>query len=321
MSKLFNRTRSESEDLRHNTEGPKTESLNLEALLQGINDAVDEQASGLITSPPELGAGPALDASAGGGVVACEVVEFPAEPYRQMHISRSPERILLPERMTTPAAPEVEAYRSLRTRLLRLQTHRSFRTVVISSAAKGEGKTLTSVNLGLCCAQLPHFRVLLMDADLRTRGLSMLVGSNGTPGLAEVLSGDAQPEAAVAATDVTNLYVMGAGHSAMSPPELFAGTHWTQLIAWAKERFQLVLVDVPPVLAVADCELISASCDGILLVVRARVTSRDMLAAMMGQVDSSKLLGVTLNSVANLDHTSYYYSDYGTKKDESRSSS
>ncbi len=320
MSKLFNRTRNTGGDLRRNPDGPDTEPLNLEALLEGINDTVDQQASGLITSPPEVGAGPALDAIAGGRGVACDVVEFPAEPYRQMHISRSPERILLPERMTTPAPPEVEAYRSLRTRLLRLQTHRGFRTVVVSSAAKGEGKTLTSVNLGLCCAQLPHFRVLLMDADLRTRGLSMLIGSNGTPGLAEVLSGDAGPEAAVSTTDVTNLYVMGAGHSLMSPPELFAGTHWKQLIAWAKEQFQLVLVDVPPVLAVADCELISASCEGILLVVRARVTTGEMLTAMMGQIDSSKLLGVTLNSVANLDHTSYYYSDYGMKQGESRSS-
>jgi capsular exopolysaccharide synthesis family protein len=313
MSKFFKQTQRANEDhsqgiSRSLDAAPRS----IENLLESINETVDEQASGLRTSPSDSKVEPVLDAAQNGQSVACEVVEFPTEPYGQMHISRSGERILFPE-LATNSAPEMEAYRKLRTRVLRLQASRGFRTVVISSAAKGEGKTLTSTNLGLFCAQLPEYRVLLVDGDLRTRGLSRLLGGPDTPGLAEVLAGDVRPEAAVLATDVPNLYVMGPGRPSISPSELLTGTSWKDFIAWAGEQFKLVLVDAPPVFATADFELISAGCDGILLVVRARVTTRVMLQTLMRQIDSSKLLGVTLNSVNGFDHTqSYYY--YETKE-------
>jgi len=318
MSKFFKQTqRVSSTPSQRGPQSLDATPLNIESLLETINERVDEQPSGLVTSPSELNAVPDVDAARGCQPPACDVVEFTTEPYRQMHIPRSAERILFPERSTTPPSPEIESYWRLRTRLLRLQVNRGFRTVVISSAAKGEGKTLTGINLALCFAQLPEFKVLLFDADFRTRGLSRLLGDPDSPGVAEVLAGDAQPDAAVLATDVPNLYVMGAGQSSMSPPKLFTGAPWKHLIAWAKDQFNLVLVDAPPVLPVADFELIAAGCEGILLVVRARVTTREMLTTLMGQVDSSKLLGIALNSVTDVDHNHlgyYYYYDDRTKK-------
>src|SRR5579864_131060 len=82
-----------------------------------------------------------------------------------------------------------EACRTLRTRLMRLQTAKGIRSIMITSAVPGDGKTLTSLNLALSWARLSNTRVLLIDGDLRSRGLTRLVGLPDTPGLSEVLSG------------------------------------------------------------------------------------------------------------------------------------
>jgi len=238
------------------------------------------------------------------------VVEFSTEKYRRIPMSRSAERVFYPERETNPAPPAWEAYRTFRTRLLRLQARRHFRTVVISSATPGDGKTLTSINLALCCAQLPNFPLLVIDGDLRTQGVSRLVGHDGCPGVAEVLDGRLAPEAAVLATDVPNLHVMPAGTGTQSPPELLSGAPWEQLVGWCKKNFKLIIVDSPPVLPLADFDLISAACESVLLVLRARATDREAFQKIVAHVDHAKLLGVTLNSVersAGRTDEYYYY--------------
>ncbi len=231
-----------------------------------------------------------------------------------VRLPRDPRRLFFPEDETIPAPPALEAYRSFRTRVLRLQARRQFRTVAITSAAKGDGKTLTSTNLALCCAQLPQFPVLLIDGDLRTHGAGRCIGHDEGPGLADVLSGRVAREAAVVATDIPNLHFVCAGDATKNPPELFSGAPWKEFITWCKDNFKLVLVDCPPALPLADFELISASCDGILVIARARATNKEALERVLAQVDSHKLLGVTLNSVASYDH-SYYYYDYGDKRE------
>jgi capsular exopolysaccharide synthesis family protein len=185
--------------------------------------------------------------------------------------------------------------------------------VAITSAAKNDGKTLTATNLALCCSQLPQFPVLLIDGDLRTHGASRGIGHDQGPGLADVLSGRVARDAAVVATDVPNLHFVCAGDTRTPPPELFSGAPWKEFITWCKDNFKLVLVDCPPALPLADFELISASCDGILVIARARATNKEALERVLAQVDTHKLLGVTFNSVGTQDH-SYYYYEYGNKR-------
>ena len=205
-----------------------------------------------------------------------------------------------------------ESYRALRTRLLRLRSAQGLRSIVVTSAVQGEGKSLTSLNLALCCAQLHDMRILLIDGDIRSYGLTRLIGSLHVPGLSEVLAGKCEPEKAILATDLPNLYVLPAGTPSMPPPELFASRRWQELIGWCNESFKLVLVDSPPVLNLADVELITAPCDGVLMVVRAQQTRRDALQKSASQIDAKKLLGIVYNATVQGSHHRYQYA--GTRE-------
>ncbi len=200
-----------------------------------------------------------------------------------------------------------ESYRALRTRLFHLRSAQGFRSLVVTSAVQGEGKTLTSLNLALCCAQLRDMRVLLIDGDIRSNGLTRLIGAQHDQGLSEVLAGECELQKAILATDLANLYVLPAGTPSMPPPELFAGRRWQELIGWCNEPFKLVLVDSPPALNLADVELITAACDGVLMVVRAQQTRRDALRKSASLIDAKKLLGVVYNGTAEGSHDQYRY--------------
>jgi len=212
------------------------------------------------------------------------------------------------ETSTTHSA--FEAYRTLRTKLVRFQSTRGVRSVVISSAEAGEGKTVSVVNLGLSMAQLPSQRVLLVDADLRTFGLSTATGALESPGLAEVLSEDTPFEKAPVATNIPNLFIVGAGDAHTPAGDLFAGPMLKQFIGWCNENFSMVLVDCPPILGLADFEVVSAACDGVLLVIRAQRTKRQRLADLVPVLGDKKLLGLLLNGQERRPHKSrygYYY--------------
>jgi len=226
-----------------------------------------------------------------------------AEPvYSQAGIEET-RRVEIPASRLLPAQFEgsnslnsaAESYRALRTRLLRLTSARDLRSIVITSSIPGEGKTLTSLNLALCCSQLHNMRVLLIDGDIRTSGLTRTLGFSSYPGLAEALSGQCSPEAVVLETNHPNLYVCGSGSTSLPPPELYAGQSWQEFITWCKKSFTLVILDSPPIMTMADVELMTAACDGVLIVVRARHTRRNELQKSAGQIDSKKLLGIVYN--------------------------
>lgn len=204
----------------------------------------------------------------------------------------------------------MEAYRALRTRLMRLQSVKGLRSIVLSSATPGDGKTVTTMNLGICCAQLREMPILLIDADLRSRRLSQFLGDPLAPGLAEVLKGESRFEDVILRTENPNLYVLAAGSPAGSPPELFTGKAWGELMKRCNDQFKMVLVDAPPVRPLADFELICAGCDAFVMVVRAHQTQREALQQVAGHIDSKKLIGVVLNGTDNHSKNSYY-TQYG----------
>ncbi len=233
---------------------------------------------------------------------------------RQVHVGNgNGARLVLHQAEASRAA--LEAYRGLRTRLMRAQAKTGVKSIAVTSSLPGEGKTLTTMNLGLCYAQLPQQRVLVIDADLRTCGLTSMLDHPSTPGLAEVLAGEVSPDEAVVATNQKNLFVLPAGTVLSSPPELFTGTRWQEFISRCGELFKVILIDTPPILPLADFELISAACDGVLMVVRAHHGQRETLQKTAGAVDPKKLLGVVFNAteVRGKDYYGYGYG-YGSNK-------
>jgi protein-tyrosine kinase len=188
----------------------------------------------------------------------------------------------------------LEAYKSLRTRLLKGQASHGFRSIAVTSVSRSEGKTLTTFNLACSCAQVENVTVLLIDGDLRNRSLSKLVRTPSV-GLADVMSGTAAYEQALVRTDLPNLCIMGAGKSSLSPTELFSTGKWAQVIRRSQQHFRIVLIDALSVGEFADLELIASECDGILMVVRAHSTHREALSMALDQIDASKLVGVVWN--------------------------
>lgn len=206
-----------------------------------------------------------------------------------------------------------EAFKRLRTRIMKLQAQQPLRSVVISSATPGEGKTFTALNLALCCAQLQNFPVLLIDADLRTQGLSLLLNIPAGPGLADVLAGRVDYNNAVASTANHNLFVTPAGADSLPPPELFARSGWKQFLEWSNRTFKVVIIDSPPILELTDFELISTHCDATLVVVRAASTQRKVLRRCSLQLDSRKVAGVVFNAAQSVKNE-YYYEQLPQKK-------
>jgi capsular exopolysaccharide synthesis family protein len=203
-----------------------------------------------------------------------------------------------------------ECYRTLRTRLLRLQATSGIRSILFSSALPGEGKTLTTINTALCCSQLHEMRTLVIDGDLRTRGLSKLIGAPSGPGLSEILAGSARYEDAILSTDQPNLFALAAGSPSGAPPELFAGNNWKEFLGWCGETFKLVLIDAPPILGLSDIDLMANGCDGVLMVVRANRTKRQLLRKAVATLDPKKNLGVVFNATDAEMHKSYYHTYY-----------
>lgn len=243
--------------------------------------------------------------------VGSQVTARRLEHCRKVVLPRDNEKSFLAAQYNPDMQLAVEAYRTLRTRLVKRQTERGTRSLVISSPEEGEGKTLTAFNLALCYANIQNWPVLLVDTDLRTRGLSRALGDPETPGLAKVLESGVVYENAILATDLPNLYILPAGTAVTSPPELFSMDRWKEFVGWSAESFRLVIVDSPPILGLADFELISAACESILLVVRARKSERETVTTMRQHVDASKVVGVVLNSMTNPNTKKYYRYGYG----------
>jgi len=215
----------------------------------------------------------------------CEAIELPS-----LH---RPILLATDEDATTHSA--FESYRSLRTKLMHFQSTQGVRSIVISSAIPGEGKSVSSFNLALSLAQLESQRVLLVDGDIRTAGLSGTLGVADQPGLADVLSGHAKFTDVIRSTNIPRLYVVGAGQLTGAAADLFAGSKWPDFVGNGNELFDMVVVDSPPILGLADFELITAGCDGILIVVRARKTKRDILSEIRHHLEGKAVLGVILN--------------------------
>lgn len=301
MSKFFNETRS----VQKINPVPATANVDIQELVGSLKQGLESNgASAAHNGETDLAhlLKPLKESTA----VATQVAAGRLEKCRNIRLARTEEKSFLVTQYNPGMQAAVEAYRTLRTRLVKQQTKNGARSLVISSGVQGEGKTLTAFNLALCYANIQNWPILLVDADLRTRGLSRLMGDPESPGLAKILEENCQYQSAVLSTDVPSLYVLPAGESSASPSELFSGPHWKEFMGWASESFRLVLIDSPPVLNLADFELITSAAESVMIVIRARKTARESLNKVLSQIDPRKLAGVVFNAAEELGSQEYY---------------
>lgn len=187
-----------------------------------------------------------------------------------------------------------EQYRILRTKVL--QSSSRNRMIVVTSAGPNDGKTVTVVNLAGALALRSDARILILDADFRRSTIIEKLGFPPAPGLADVLEGKcALTDAIIHVQQIPNLYVLPAGVAEVNPSELIDSPGWSSLCRQFRATFTHVVVDSPPVAAVADYDLIQASCDGVILVARPDHTNRQQCLKVLSLVPKDKFLGVVMN--------------------------
>lgn len=226
---------------------------------------------------------------------------------------------------TRPRLAVSEAYRSLRTALL-FSTADGLGTVVVTSAGAGEGKTVTAANVAVVMAQLGR-KVLLVDADLRKPRLHRVFKISNRTGLVHALTGNAELDDTLQRTAVSDLWVTPAGPTPPNPSELLASSRMSDLFQMAKTRFDLVIFDTPPVLAVTDAILVGAQADGVVLCLRAgRVVREDARNChnRLTRVEV-KVLGAVLNGfrpqTGRYGRSDHYYEAYVATLEEPSSPS
>ena len=185
---------------------------------------------------------------------------------------------------TMPGTPRAEAFRRLQVNLQYLETGHALRTVVVTSAMAGEGKTSTSVNLASAVAE-KGVRVLLVDADLRKPAIAHALGLEGGAGLTTVLIGRARLDDVVQTWGMPNLHVLTAGDRPPNPSQLLDSPAMQKLLEDAAQAYDLVVIDAPPVLPVVDAALVARRSDGVLLVTRLRSTRRQHLRGALAALE------------------------------------
>jgi capsular exopolysaccharide synthesis family protein len=188
-----------------------------------------------------------------------------------------------------------EAYRNLRASLLLASPGDPPRIILVTSAGGGAGKTSTAVNAAAALAACGS-RVLLIDADLRLPSCHRALGYSAAPGLSDFLAGTVSVEP-VQQTEVENLSLLAAGHPVTNPAELLTAPAMQRLVDRARVRFDFVVIDSPPLLAVSDALLLARLVDGAIFVTERGRTSREQAAIALERLRESGagLLGAVLN--------------------------
>ena len=211
---------------------------------------------------------------------------------------------------------QAEAYRTLRTNLIFSQAVHTLRSIVVTSAAPGEGKTTTAGNLAVSFAQ-QGMRVLIIDCDLRRSRLHKMFGVPREPGITECVLGINDIDKAPIETSVTGLYVLPSGQLPPNPSELLGGDKMRKTLASLSEAFDLIVLDTPPLLAASDAAILATLADGVVLVVRAGVTEAEAGQQAMQQLMSvgARVVGAVLNDPDSKvqSYGGYYKYDYATK--------
>lgn len=211
-----------------------------------------------------------------------------------------------------PHSPRGEAYRVLRTNLQFVDVDARQKTLVITSALPGEGKSTTAANLALSFAQAGA-STLLLDCDLRRPRVATYFGLDGAIGVTSVLAGLVKPEDALQHHDASGLALMAAGPIPPNPAELLQSGAMQDLLARYRTEYDVILLDAPPLLPVADAALLAAQADGAMVVVSHGRVSRDQVAQAadrLAQV-SGRLVGFVLNRTPGSRKRGGYGYGYG----------
>ena len=258
--------------------------------------------------------------------------EIRDERQEMIQKPRKPENTVFDERLASfflPGSLASEQFRKLRTYLLQLNVQNPPKTIMVTSANSGEGKTFVSANLAAGLARELHAHALLVDCDLRVPSLANLFGYSNRLGLTDYLRDSRKIADLLLKTRVEKLSLLPGGNVPENPTELIGSKKMEDLVHELQSRYndRYVIFDSTPLLATSESEVLSKLVDGIIIVVKAGVTPRETVKQAISFLDKKKILGVVLNNLefkAPGLHSRYfgssgYYYHYGYEKKKSKS--
>lgn len=289
-------------------------------------------------------ASPSADNEANAGGVA--VAELPFEPDIPAHPFEEDQPILPPPAMDEVAEELVpyydrsslisEQYRSLRTRLLSQNPMHEHQIIAITSAIPKEGKSVTTLNLGLMLSEIRHLRVLVVDGDFRRSSLAPLLNQPNEPGLADLLAGKATYDRILKPTAIPNITFIPAGRThRRSAAELLTTIKARQFFKRIQNDFHYTIVDTPPATTVTDVGIIGQMATGVILIARLhRTRAPDAKRSVrLLQANNIKIMGSLIigrdsptdryGYAYGYGHNGYYsryYNDYYAAEKEGKKS-
>ena len=243
-------------------------------------------------------------------------VSRPASPHQSLRTEIQPdvaERTAgVDERMVslvTPNTFEAEQYRTLRHMIEQLHASAGVSIIACTSPAGGDGKTTTAINMAGAFAQAAEAKVLLVDADLRLSCIAreLALSDDVGPGLVGAIV-----NRHLALDDVVRrqasfaLSILPAGSTVANPYELLQSPRFAELMEEARQRYDYVVLDTPPVVGIPDCRAIARSVDGFLIVVAAHRTHRKLVEEALNSIEPAKIIGLIFNGDER-PLSGYYY--------------
>lgn len=210
--------------------------------------------------------------------------------------------------LANPKSPISEQYRTIRTNLEFTSIGQKLQMITITSASNGEGKSTTAANLAVVYAQLGK-HVLLIDCDLRKPTAQFTFNLSSQAGLSTILVGRISLERAIQQTGVERLSLLTAGPIPPNPTELIASDQMIKLLDEVRRQYDIVILDAPPMMQVADARLLAKIADGTILVIGCENSERQLVLKAKEQLErtGTHMLGLVLNKRKSGRHAYYAY--------------
>ena len=215
--------------------------------------------------------------------------------------------------ITHPNSNYCEEYRSLRTQILHKSQRQKLQSIVVASINPSEGKSVTALNLSWMLAQTDGIKALIIDSDLRMPSLTDYLGIEADKGLSHILSGNATLNESIIKLAPAGLHLLPGGEARSDVAELISGPKFKEILRQAREMFDFIIIDAPPLGIFTDATVLINHADGAMLVIRAGKTRYTMVDRIMETLPRDRMLGVVLNQSEDvLDETHYNYGYYNS---------